>query len=65
MLKNRLGVYAPRKDGKTEKPMFNYEKLLYDSLLIPNFYNPMQFAFKHKHLWVKKGGPEEKGLNAI
>jgi hypothetical protein len=46
-------IGLPRKDGK-EKPMFWYEKLLYDSLLIDNFYNPLQHTFKHKHLWVKK-----------
>ena len=34
--------------------MFEYEKLLYDSLLIPDFYNPSKHTFKHKHLWVKK-----------
>jgi hypothetical protein len=30
---------SPRKDG-IEKSIFNYEKVLYDSLLIPEFYNP-------------------------
>src|SRR5919108_1556913 len=34
--------------------MFDYEKLLYDSLLIQDFSNPLQHTFKHKHLWVKK-----------
>jgi hypothetical protein len=34
--------------------MFDYEKLLYDSLLIPDVSNPLQHGFKHKHLWVKK-----------
>jgi hypothetical protein len=34
--------------------MFDYEKLLYDSLLIADFYNPLQHTFKEKHLWVKK-----------
>ena len=34
--------------------MFDYEKLLYDSLLTADFYNPLQQSFKHKHLWVKK-----------
>ena len=48
-----LIIGLPRKDGKAEKPMFDYEKLLYDSLLIPGFYNPLH-TFKHKHLWVKK-----------
>jgi hypothetical protein len=34
--------------------MFDYEKLLYDSLLIPGFCNPLKHTFKQKHLWVKK-----------
>jgi hypothetical protein len=34
--------------------MFDYEKLLYDSLLVADFYNGLHHAFKHKHLWVKK-----------
>jgi len=34
--------------------MFDYEKLLYDSLLVPDIYNPLQHIFKQKHLWVKK-----------
>ena len=46
-------IGLPRKDG-VEKPLFDYEKLLYDSLLIPDPYNPMQHTFKLKHLWVKK-----------
>lgn len=36
------------------KPIFDYQKLLYDSLLIPNINNPLHHNFKHKHLWVKK-----------
>ena len=47
-------IGLPRKDAKTEKPMFDYEKLLYDSLLIADFYNPLQHTFKLKHVWVKK-----------
>jgi hypothetical protein len=43
----------PKKDN-VEKPMFEYERLLYDSLLIPDFYNPLEHTFKLKHLWVKK-----------
>jgi hypothetical protein len=46
-------IGLPRKENN-EKPMFDYEKLLYDSLLIPDFYNPLQHTFKQKHLWVKK-----------
>jgi hypothetical protein len=33
--------------------MFDCEKLLYDSLLVPDFYNSLQHIFKQKHLWVK------------
>jgi Terminase RNaseH-like domain len=46
-------IGLPRKDG-VEKPLFDYEKQLYDSLLIPDPYNPMQHTFKLKYLWVKK-----------
>jgi hypothetical protein len=46
-------VGLPKKDNQ-EKPMFEYEKLLYDSLLIPYSYYPLHHAFKLKHLWVKK-----------
>ena len=37
-----------------EKPIFDYQKLLYDSLFIPDFQNPLNKSFKNKHLWVKK-----------
>ncbi|HEY9386214.1 MAG TPA: hypothetical protein VIP70_04190 [Nitrososphaeraceae archaeon] len=46
-------IGLPTKE-KIEKPMFDYEKLLYDSLLIPDYSNPLNHSFKHKHLWVKK-----------
>jgi hypothetical protein len=46
-------IGLPRKET-IEKPIFDYQKLLYDSLLIPNINNPFQHDFKHKHLWVKK-----------
>ena len=32
-------VGLPRKEG-IEKSIFDYEKLFYDSLLLPEFYNP-------------------------
>ena len=35
-------------------PIFDYENLLYDSLLITDFYNASRHNFKDKHLWVKK-----------
>jgi hypothetical protein len=40
-------VGLPIKDKK-EYPLFDYEKILYDSLLIK------EGSFKDKHLWVKK-----------
>jgi hypothetical protein len=46
-------IGLPTKEG-LEKPMFDYEKILYDSLLIPHNQNPLNYAFKNKHLWVKK-----------
>jgi hypothetical protein len=35
---------------KVEHPIYDYEKILFDSLLIINTYH----SFKDKHLWVKK-----------
>ena len=46
-------IGLPTKE-KIEKPLFNYEKLLYDSLLVNDYSNTLNHAFKHKHLWVKK-----------
>jgi Terminase RNaseH-like domain len=46
-------VCLPKKDG-VEKPMFDYQKLLYDSLLDNDYSNILHHTFKHKHLWVKK-----------
>ena len=39
-----------------EKPMFDYEKILYDSLLVNESCNnnALNHTFKYKHLWVKK-----------
>jgi hypothetical protein len=42
-------VGLPKKNGK-EFPMFDYQKLLYDALLLSNGKN----NFRNKHLWVKK-----------
>ena len=39
--------------GRIEKPIFDYEKLLYDSLLGNEYSNVLNHNFKHKHLWVK------------
>lgn len=40
--------------NKMEKPMFDYEKRLFDALLLSNYENPLKQGFKHRHLWVKK-----------
>ena len=40
--------------GRIEKPIYDYEKLLYDSLLVNDYSNILNHTFKHKHLWVKK-----------
>lgn len=40
--------------NKNEKPLFDYEKRLYDALLIPDYENLLKHNFKHRHLWVKK-----------
>ena len=45
-------IGLPRKE-REEKPIFDYQKLLYDNLLIPNINNPLHHDFKHKHLWVR------------
>lgn len=40
--------------GRIEKPLFDYEKLLYDSLLGNEHSDTINSGFKHKHTWVKK-----------
>jgi hypothetical protein len=50
-------IGLPTKEG-VEKAIFDYEKILYDSLLDNDHYsfnnNLHHHSFKHKHLWVKK-----------
>jgi hypothetical protein len=46
-------VGLPRKGG-TQRPLYDYQKDLYDALLFPDSHNPMKDPGKHKHLWVKK-----------
>ena len=46
-------IGLPKKEV-VEKPIFDYEKLLYDSLLCNNYSNILNHNFKHKHIWVKK-----------
>ena len=42
-------VGLPSKE-RIEKPIFDYQKILYDTLLFPDNYNSMKHTFKHKHL---------------
>jgi hypothetical protein len=54
-------VGRPLKNGR-EYPLFDYEKVLYDSLLTN------EGSFKDKHLWVKKStglGITEKRLGCM
>ena len=46
-------IGLPTKEGM-EKAIFDYEKILYDSLLINDSCNISNHSFKHKHLWIKK-----------
>ena len=46
-------IGLPTKEGM-EKAMFDYEKTLYDSILVNDCCNVLNHSFKHKHLWVKK-----------
>jgi hypothetical protein len=46
-------IGLPTKDG-LEKPIFDYQSLLYEALLSPDFCNPLNHNFKDKHLWIKK-----------
>jgi hypothetical protein len=56
-------IGLPRKDG-VEKPLFEYEQILYKALMKPGFLtsypyqlqnqNSTTYAFKEKHVWVKK-----------
>jgi len=46
-------IGLPTKEG-LEKPIFDYQELLYDALLDSDFCNPLNHDFKDKHLWIKK-----------
>jgi hypothetical protein len=39
-------IGLPTREG-IEKPIFDYEKILYDSLLDNDFCNPLKHTFKH------------------
>ena len=46
-------IGLPTKEGE-EKPIFDYENILYYALLDNEHSNVLNHSFKHKHLWVKK-----------
>jgi hypothetical protein len=46
-------IGLPTKDG-LEKPIFDYQELLYEALLSPDICNPLNHGFKDRHLWIKK-----------
>ena len=46
-------IGLPTKEG-LEKPIFDYQELLYDDLLSSDFWIPLNHDFKDKHLWIKK-----------
>jgi hypothetical protein len=46
-------IGLPTKEG-LEKPIFDYQELLYEALLSRDFCNPLNHGFKDKHLWIKK-----------
>jgi hypothetical protein len=46
-------IGLPTKEG-LEKPIFDYQELLYEALLSPDFCNLLNYGFKDKHLWIKK-----------
>jgi hypothetical protein len=49
--KTKITCYqlVPTKE-QIEKPIYDYQKLLHDSSLIPEFSNLLNHNFKHKHL---------------
>jgi hypothetical protein len=46
-------IGLPTKE-RVDRPIFDYQRILYDALLIPNNYNSLSHDFQYKHLWVKK-----------
>jgi hypothetical protein len=46
-------IGLPTKEG-LDKPIFDYQEILYEALLSPDFCNPLNYDFKDKHLWIKK-----------
>jgi hypothetical protein len=45
-------IGLPTKEG-LEKPIFDYQQLLYEALLSSDFCNHLNHSFKDKHLWIR------------
>jgi hypothetical protein len=48
---HRIGL--PRKGGQ-ERPLYDYQELICDSLFNSDSQNPLKDPKKHKHVWIKK-----------
>jgi hypothetical protein len=46
-------IGLPKKGG-SERPFYDYQKLIYDALFDPDSQNPLRDPKKHKHVWIKK-----------
>lgn len=46
-------IDLPRKGG-TERPIYDYQKIPFDALFVPDSNNPTKNPTQHKHLWIKK-----------
>jgi hypothetical protein len=46
-------IGLPTKEG-LERPIFDYQELLYEALLSPDICNPLNHGFKYKHVWINK-----------
>jgi hypothetical protein len=46
-------IGLPRKGG-LERPIYDYQKIPFDALFVPDSYNPTKDPAKHKHVWIKK-----------
>ena len=46
-------IGLPRKGG-LERPIYDYQKIPFDALFVPDSYNPTKDPAKHKHIWIKK-----------
>jgi hypothetical protein len=43
-----------RRRGGRERPLYDYQKIIYDALFDPDSSNPLKDPNKHRHIWIKK-----------